>query len=164
MCSAQIWGSFSIEIVNSIHILHNHFEKKTKDSPSSTPLGTNENAWLPQKPSGFPGALALRSASNGRSRAKWIDATVSIEATFQTKMFDADSAASFVPPSIGDSQIGEQIELTLKQVLDVSFGLRYSNCIVGTVYCRRCEVFHFSLLMFSMVKLLMEETLHLKNL
>ena len=79
-------------------------------------------------------------------------------------MFDADSAASFVPPSIGDSQIGEQIELTLKQVLDVSFGLRYSNCIVGTVYCRRCEVFHFSLLMFSMVKLLMEETLHLKNL
>lgn len=48
--------------------------------------------------------------------------------------------------------------------MDVSFGLRYSNCIVGTVYCRRCEVFHFSLLMFSMVKLLMEEILHLKNL
>lgn len=79
-------------------------------------------------------------------------------------MFDADCAASFVPRSIGDSQIGEQIELTLKQVLDVSFGSRYSNCIIGTVYCRRCEVFHSSLLMFSMVKLFTEEILHLKNL
>ena len=93
-------------------------------TPSSTPQ--TKVFVFPQKHQVSPGALALRSASNGRSRAKWIDATVSIEATF-AKNFEADSAASFVPRSIGDSQIGEQIELTLKQVLDVSFGLRYLN-------------------------------------